>query len=282
MFPDMNSCNKDISFFSSNFKLQTATSHQDDHNQPHQPSLNQNLLSPQEFHGMGSFLGKRSLSFGGRVHQHEADCHEETERNRIMSSGNHTEDLSDDEDGLSPAGGEKKRRLNSEQVKTLEKNFELGNKLEPDRKLHLARLLGLPPRQIAIWFQNRRVRWKTKQLENDYQLLKRRIDAIKAENSTLQSQNQRLHDQILALKKLDPAELINLNKKTDGSCSNTSENSSDINLDISRRTAPARPQIRPQEVDHYHHHQPQTVKEEGFSNLLCGIDDQAEFWPWLE
>lgn len=106
------------------------------------------------------------------------------------------EDMSDDEDGLSQAGGEKKRRLNSEQVKMLEKNFELGNKLEPDRKLHLARSLGLQPRQVAIWFQNRRVRWKTKQLENDYQLLKQQFDAIKAENCTLQSQNQKLHAKV--------------------------------------------------------------------------------------
>jgi hypothetical protein len=72
------------------------------------------------------------------------------------------------EDEMSDDGsqaGEKKRRLNVEQVRTLEKNFELGNKLEPERKLQLARALGLQPRQVAIWFQNRRARWKTKQLE---------------------------------------------------------------------------------------------------------------------
>ncbi|KAI7994062.1 Sulfoquinovosyl transferase SQD2 [Camellia lanceoleosa] len=68
---------------------------------------------------------------------------------------------------------QKKRRLNLEQVKTLEKNFELGNKLESERKMQLAMALGLQPRQIAIWFQNRRARWKTKQLEKDYDVLKR-------------------------------------------------------------------------------------------------------------
>ncbi|CAI0549571.1 unnamed protein product [Linum tenue] len=52
---------------------------------------------------------------------------------------------------------EKKRRLNMEQVKTLKKNFELG-------KMQLARALELQPRHIGIWFQNRRVRWKTKSL----------------------------------------------------------------------------------------------------------------------
>lgn len=92
--------------------------------------------------------------------------------------------------------------------------------------------------------------------------------------------------QILALKNLDPAELINLNKKTDGSCSNTSENNSDFNLEPAIKIRPnitSRPEIQPEKADHYHHHLPQTtVKEESFSNMLCGIDDQAEFWPWLE
>lgn len=45
-------------------------------------------------------------------------------------------------------------------------------------------------------------------------------------------------DQILALKNREPTESINLNiKETEGSCSNRSENSSDIKLDISRTPA---------------------------------------------
>ena len=79
-----------------------------------------------------------------------------------------------------------------EQVKTLQKSFELGNNLEPERKMLLARALRLQPRQIAIWFQNRRTRWKTKQLEKDYDLLKRQYEAIKADNDALQFQNQKL------------------------------------------------------------------------------------------
>ncbi|CAL0308129.1 unnamed protein product [Lupinus luteus] len=131
-------------------------------------------------------------------------------------------------------GGEKKRSLNIEQVKTLEKSFELGNKLEPERKMRLAKVLGLQPKQIAIWFQNRRARWKTKQLEKDYDVLKRQYDAMKSDNDALQAQNQKLQDEILALKSREPTESINLNKETEGSCSNRSENSSEIKLDISR------------------------------------------------
>lgn len=105
------------------------------------------------------------------------------------------DELSDD----GSQAGEKKRRLNMEQVKTLEKSFELGNKLEPERKMQLARALGLQPRQIAIWFQNRRARWKTKQLEKDYDLLKTQLEAIKADNDDLQAQNNKLRAQVLTL-----------------------------------------------------------------------------------
>ncbi|CAL5417186.1 unnamed protein product [Camellia sinensis] len=125
--------------------------------------------------GVASLLGKRSMSFSAiEVCDHETNGVED--------------DLSDN----GSQAGEKKRRLNLEQVKTLEKNFELGNKLESERKMQLARALGLQPRQIAIWFQNKRARWKTKQLEKDYDVLKRQFDAIKDDNDALQSQNQKL------------------------------------------------------------------------------------------
>ncbi|KAF9681850.1 hypothetical protein SADUNF_Sadunf05G0045800 [Salix dunnii] len=77
----------------------------------------------------------------------------------------------DEEGCVEESGGhvtEKKRRLSGDQVKALEKNFEVENKLEPERKVKLAQELGLQPRQVAVWFQNRRARWKTKQLERDY------------------------------------------------------------------------------------------------------------------
>ncbi|XP_061986028.1 homeobox-leucine zipper protein ATHB-13-like [Populus nigra] len=280
-----------MAFFPTNFMLQS--SHDQDDHQPPATSLNPILPScaPRDFHGVAPFLGKRSsMSFSG------IDvCHEE---------GNGEDELSDD----GSQAGEKKRRLSMEQVKTLEKNFELGNKLEPERKMQLARALGLQPRQIAIWFQNRRARWKTKQLEIDYDLLKRQFDAVKAENNALQTQNQRLHAEILALKSREPTESINLNKETEGSCSNRSENSSDIKLDISRTPAidsplpnhhptsrpffpsssirptgiaqlnqnnSSRPDFQYQKMDHI-------VKEESLTNMFCSIEDQSGFWPWLE
>lgn len=237
------------------------------------------LCSPQDFHGVASLLGKRSMSFSG------------------VDNGD--EDLSDDGSHV----GERKRRLSMEQVKTLEKNFELGNKLEPERKMQLARALGLQPRQIAIWFQNRRARWKTKQLEKDYDLLKRQFDGIKSDNDSLQAQNKKLQSEISILKGREPIESINLNKETEGSCSNRSDNSSENNLDISRTSAsdsplssdPSRPLFRSSVratsiVQLLQNSRPDShcqklhnpIQEESICNMFNSIDDQPSFWPWSE
>lgn len=94
----------------------------------------------------------------------------------------------------------KKRRLSSHQVKTLEISFEVENKLEPERKVKLAEELGLEPRQVAIWFQNRRARWKTKQLERDYSVLKADYDSLKHNYDSLERQNKALAEKLKELK----------------------------------------------------------------------------------
>ncbi|GJM86719.1 hypothetical protein PR202_ga02606 [Eleusine coracana subsp. coracana] len=94
---------------------------------------------------------------------------------------------------------EKKRRLTPEQVHLLERSFEEENKLEPERKTELARKLGLQPRQVAVWFQNRRARWKTKQLERDFDRLKASFDALRADHDALLQDNHRLRSQVVSL-----------------------------------------------------------------------------------
>ncbi|CAL0318283.1 unnamed protein product [Lupinus luteus] len=94
----------------------------------------------------------------------------------------------------------KKRRLTSEQVLFLERNFEVENKLEPERKVQLAKELGLQPRQVAIWFQNRRARFKTKQLEKEYGTLKASFDRLKGDYENLLQENQKLKDEVNSLK----------------------------------------------------------------------------------
>lgn len=93
------------------------------------------------------------------------------------------EEPDDDDEGADEFSlrSEKKRRLSFDQVQSLERSFELENKLEPERKLQLAKELGLQPRQVAVWFQNRRARWKIKQLERDYGALAKDYNRLKEE-----------------------------------------------------------------------------------------------------
>ncbi|OIW02285.1 hypothetical protein TanjilG_11179 [Lupinus angustifolius] len=93
------------------------------------------------------------------------------------------------------------RRFSDEQIRSLESMFETESKLEPGKKLKLARELGLQPRQIAIWFQNRRARWKSKQLERDCSILRSnhnnlasKFEALKKEKQALLVQLQKLND----------------------------------------------------------------------------------------
>ncbi|RRT73277.1 hypothetical protein B296_00033515 [Ensete ventricosum] len=232
-----------------------------------------------------TLLGKRSVSFS---------------RMEACEDLNMEEDLSDD--GSQPAS-EKKKRLDLEQVRVLEKNFEMGNKLEPGRKMELARALGLQPRQVAIWFQNRRARWKTKQLEKDYDELKRQLEAMKTENEALQARNKKLLSEVgiamngldpsnelclsdatlLALKGKETSEPINLNKETEGSCSFRSDNSSDINLDLStsdpHKSRVFFPSYRPPptktETAKEEH---SSIQEENLCTMFCSTDEQSAFW----
>ncbi|KAL4281465.1 hypothetical protein GQ457_03G007480 [Hibiscus cannabinus] len=93
-----------------------------------------------------------------------------------------------------PAG--KKRRLTATQVEFLERSFEVENKLESDRKFQLAKQLGLQPRQVAIWFQNRRARCKNKQLEKDYDSLRASFDKLKADFDNLTKEKADLQNEV--------------------------------------------------------------------------------------
>ncbi|KAK9052447.1 hypothetical protein SSX86_029076 [Deinandra increscens subsp. villosa] len=261
--------------------------YEDDHHPPHDlQGVHQTLLM------------RRSMSYSGM---------ERCEETRGAAAD---DDMSDD-DGSQL--GEKKRRLNLEQVKALEKSFELGNKLEPDRKTQLARSLGLQPRQVAIWFQNRRARWKTKQLEKDYDVLKRQFESVKADNDALKTLNKKLHAELLAAKggEANGVRPINLNKETEGSWSNGSENSCELNTvtggtmtpseespifytQISSNIYPSMSSMdpssgltqllqNPSTTDLLSQRLNQSVGgNEGFCNMFNGIEDPPSYWPWSE
>ncbi|OIT36682.1 PREDICTED: homeobox-leucine zipper protein ATHB-6-like [Nicotiana attenuata] len=108
----------------------------------------------------------------------------------------------EDEDGIEESGcvTGKKRRLKVDQVQALEKIFEVDNKLDPERKVKIAQELGLQPRQVAIWFQNRRARWKTKQLERDYNILKANYETLQLNYSKVEQEKEGLINELKGLK----------------------------------------------------------------------------------
>lgn len=90
----------------------------------------------------------------------------------------------------------RKRKLSEEQMNMLEKNFGSEHKLESERKDRLAAELGLDPRQVAVWFQNRRARWKSKKLEEEYSRLKSEHDTTVIEKCHLETQLLEIKDQL--------------------------------------------------------------------------------------
>ncbi|XP_048140858.1 homeobox-leucine zipper protein ATHB-12 [Rhodamnia argentea] len=95
-----------------------------------------------------------------------------------------------------------KRRFSDEQIRSLESIFESESRLEPRKKMQLARELGLQPRQVAIWFQNKRARWKSKQLDRDFAILRANYNALYSRFESLKKEKQSLITQIDKLNRL--------------------------------------------------------------------------------
>ncbi|XP_059643082.1 homeobox-leucine zipper protein HOX11-like [Cornus florida] len=120
------------------------------------------------------------------------DLEDEVETERVGSSRASDEE----ENGLT----RKKLRLSKDQSAFLEESFKEHNTLNPKQKLALAKQLNLRPRQVEVWFQNRRARTKLKQTEVDCEYLKRCCETLTEENRRLQKE---LHE-LRALKTSQP------------------------------------------------------------------------------
>ncbi|XP_052176442.1 homeobox-leucine zipper protein HAT5-like isoform X2 [Diospyros lotus] len=142
--------------------------------------------SSPSFHGLGSMVSFEDLS-GGKRSSRLFFCSFDREEN--------------EEEGLDELFHQpnKKRKLTPEQIQSLERSFELDNKLEPERKTQLANDLGLQSRQVAIWFQNRRARWKTKQLEKEYQALQASYNSLEVDYDHLLMEQEKLKSEVLEL-----------------------------------------------------------------------------------
>ncbi|KAK8479281.1 hypothetical protein V6N13_052683 [Hibiscus sabdariffa] len=95
----------------------------------------------------------------------------------------------EDEDGVN---ARKKLRLTKEQSALLEESFKQHSTLNSKQKQALAKQLNLTPRQVEVWFQNRRARTKLKQTEVDCEFLKKCCETLTDENRRLQKELQEL------------------------------------------------------------------------------------------
>ncbi|KAK2434280.1 Homeobox-leucine zipper protein hox3 [Trifolium repens] len=86
----------------------------------------------------------------------------------------------------------KKLRLTKEQSRLLEERFRTNHTLNPKQKENLAMQLKLRPRQVEVWFQNRRARSKLKQTEMECEYLKRWFGTLTEQNKRLQKEVEEL------------------------------------------------------------------------------------------
>ncbi|GAQ84707.1 homeobox-leucine zipper protein [Klebsormidium nitens] len=85
-------------------------------------------------------------------------------------------------------GDQRKRKLSKVQVRELEKLYQGGYTGAPAGRAAIAADLGTTERQVAIWFQNRRARQRSKQTTQEYDLLKKDFRLILLENKRMRQE----------------------------------------------------------------------------------------------
>ncbi|KAL3499151.1 hypothetical protein ACH5RR_038244 [Cinchona calisaya] len=103
---------------------------------------------------------------------------------------------------FSSSNNNSKRRFNDDQVRFLESMYQADSRPALRVKQQLANKLGLQPRQVAIWFQNKRARSKSKEIEQEYSILKASYDDLASKFQSLKRENESLHIQVQRLRQL--------------------------------------------------------------------------------
>ncbi|KAE8707002.1 Homeobox-leucine zipper protein HOX27 [Hibiscus syriacus] len=153
------------------------------------------------YHQASSLSAVSSFSTGKVKRERELSSEELREVEKKKNSSR----LSDeDEEGVN---GRKKLRLSKQQSALLEESFKQHSTLNPKQKQVLAWELNMKPRQVEVWFQNRRARTKLKQTEADCELLKKCCE-------TLTDENRRLQKEIQELKALKLAQPFHMHMQT--------------------------------------------------------------------
>lgn len=167
------------------------------------PSLTLASSSDSCRRGSGSFFSNAST-----VKRERDVASEESER--IMENNTSGHEDGDHDEGDGGANNRKKLRLTKAQSGLLEEAFKLQPTLNPKQKQNLARDLNLRPRQVEVWFQNRRARTKLKQTEVDCEYLKRCCKTLTDENQRLRQEVQQLRAQKMSQPLYMPAAALTM------------------------------------------------------------------------
>lgn len=106
-----------------------------------------------------------------------------------MFDGDHHPDVVDDGDNNNNTNNTKKRkkyhRHTAEQIREMEALFKESPHPDEKQRQQLSKRLGLHPRQVKFWFQNRRTQIKAIQERHENSLLKSEMDKLRDENKLL-------------------------------------------------------------------------------------------------
>ncbi|KAG9456147.1 hypothetical protein H6P81_000655 [Aristolochia fimbriata] len=100
------------------------------------------------------------------------------------------DEVQEDDDADHQKGNKKKKRKKyhrhtAEQIKEMEALFKESPHPDEKQRQQLSKQLGLAPRQIKFWFQNRRTQIKAIQERHENSLLKTEIEKLREENRSL-------------------------------------------------------------------------------------------------